>query len=108
MTTHLTSFYEYKPEAEREGGSRRGIPIAACRRQDGGDQVSIYHDPANEALVDCQDCLDWLNDSDNRLLVSQEGGGVMQWIRNHAADKDIRYIDIPMGDDDDEAEERPA
>lgn len=89
---HLIKAYRYPTRKERATRKRGSIPIAACEGT--GDMVSIYKHPEDEPLIDCLECLQWLGEGDNRLLVIP--GGVEQWIMNHVKDREIRYIDIPM------------
>lgn len=102
---HLTRAYRYTcdiPELDDSEFSRGPhVAITACDLED-VDQVSIYHRPEDEPLIDCPQCLEWLHDGDNRLMVTK--GGMGQWLRNHmaAGDRDIRYIDIAMEGDDPE------
>jgi hypothetical protein len=100
VTTHLTRVYRYRGRGGRPGRGLPSVPVAACGH-DGGNQVSIYKHPDQEKLVDCPECLAWLAEGDNRLFVTP--GGMEQWIRNHA--RDVHYIDVPAGGDDDETED---
>ena|SRR5271155_3747884 len=93
MTVHLTRAYT------PQGGLRRPKAeqaIAACSRKPGLEQVSVYDEPENEKLITCPDCLIWLNEGDNRLLVVKDG--VEQWIRNHVNDTEIYSTGIPSGE----------
>lgn len=100
--THLTGWYQYPPRTgNRRKPARRGprIPVPACRALGvaPSQQVSIYDNPDHEPLITCRECLDWLGDGDNRLIVTKDG--MDEWIRRRvtSGDVDIHYVDIPSG-----------
>jgi hypothetical protein len=88
MTTHLIMSYSYP------GGWRTpddvATPHAACRAADPQDAMVDIYSGGDESAIDCEGCLAWLNAGDNRMLLLD----VDKWIRKHAADEDLRYIDI--------------
>lgn len=94
MSVHLTYAYAARPSLR---APKKDRALAACTKQHEPEQVSIYGDPASEKLITCEKCLAWLAEGDNRLFVTE--GGIEQWIANRIGDHNLRYIDIPAGDD---------
>ena len=88
---HLTKAYRARPSLRTPREKRA---ISACERA--GEQVSIFDDPSNEALITCPSCLAWLATGDNRLIVTP--GGIEEWIASRVAARDpnLHYIDIPV------------
>jgi hypothetical protein len=94
MTVHLTRAYRRRGPGEEPAGSRfPSVPVAACSSPD-GEQADIYPDGDGEDRIDCPDCLAWLAEGDNRLLILD----VNEWIRRRVAagGDDVYYIDVPM------------
>jgi hypothetical protein len=96
--THLTNLTRWKSGTPGRAG-RLGQRLAACTRKPEPRMVTIYEHPENEPLIDCDGCLAWLRDGDNRLLVTE--GGMDQWIANHINDGNLYYMDIPADGEDD-------
>jgi hypothetical protein len=95
MTTHLIRAYRWNRNWKTEGRENWSVPLAACDAETAEPMVSIYEQPENESLVDCPGCLAWLHHGDNCLLITN----VMEWIWRNADKEDIRYIDIPLGEE---------
>lgn len=76
----------------------RWKPFVACRAK-ARHQVSMYDDPANEALVTCPACLEWLNEPTgmHRLLVTRHG--TEEYLRRMIREQPgkLHYTDVPSG-----------